>query len=690
MRKRVRSGGRESAPAATAVIREHSAMSTMLRFLFAAALLGAAAFALPATADSGSLEVQRGDGSHAAVASLDTKVDLAINGLVAEVRVTQRFRNDGEAWQQGEYLLPLPEGAAVHALTLRIGQRLIVGEVREKEAARSEFAAAVASGRKASLVEAHSANLFRTAIANVAPGESVEIEIGYWQQVDFRDGEFSLVFPLTYTPRYAPAQTDALPEPVSEPAPEPVSESKAAVVETTTAITPAAGARIGSPTIVIAATLDAGLPLARVESATHALAIRQNGQHYAIALADTVVAADRDFVLRWTPQPSATPTAALLRERSGDEQFALLMLLPPTQPAGAMPRELVLVIDTSGSMEGSSITQARAALDLALQHLTPVDRFNVIQFNSRTTALFDHAVPAAAKDVALAREWVASLHADGGTEMLPALNLALRDAAPTGYLRQIVFVTDGAVEQADALYTAIESQLGASRLFPVGIGSAPNAQFLRKAAELGRGSSVVIRDLNAVGESMQQLFAKLDRPALRDLHLELPVNAEVYPQRLPDLYHGEPLLLIARLAPNAVVGRGRIEGQLAGAPWSQALSLDLQGQAQGLGRLWAQRKIEALDDALRRGGDETALRSELVAVALRHHLVSRHTSLVAVDRTPQRPADAPLQEVKVDNEAPAGSVAFAQTATSSRLWLALGLLALLVAFLLREREGTMR
>jgi len=135
MRKRVRSGGRESAPAATAVIREHSAMSTMLRFLFAAALLGAAAFALPATADSGSLEVQRGDGSHAAVASLDTKVDLAINGLVAEVRVTQRFRNDGEAWQQGEYLLPLPEGAAVHALTLRIGQRLIVGEVREKEAA---------------------------------------------------------------------------------------------------------------------------------------------------------------------------------------------------------------------------------------------------------------------------------------------------------------------------------------------------------------------------------------------------------------------------------------------------------------------------------------------------------------------------------------------------------------------------
>ncbi|WP_257387298.1 marine proteobacterial sortase target protein [Tahibacter caeni] len=655
-------------------------MSFMLRSLFAAALLGLAAFALPAAADSGSLQVLRSDGSRTAVASLDTTVDIVIHGLVAEVRVKQRFRNVGSAWQQGEYLLPLPEGAAVHAMTLRLGQRLIVGEVREKEAARSEFAAAAAGGRKASLIEAHAANLFRTAIANVAPGESVDVEIGYWQQVDFRDGSFALVFPLTYTPRYAPAGGTGAAPAVEAPG----------TAETTVAIAPAPAARVGSPTVVINATLDAGLPLARVESPTHALALRRNGERYTVGLSDTVVAADRDFVLRWTPQPSATPTAALLRERSGDDQFALLMLVPPSRPAGPIPRELVLVIDTSGSMEGGSIMQARAALDLALQHLAPHDRFNVIQFASRTTALFDHAVPASAADVALAREWVASLRADGGTEMLPALNLALRDPAPAGYLRQIVFVTDGAVEQADALYTAIERGLGESRLFPVGIGSAPNAQFLRKAGELGRGSSVVIRDLNAVGESMQQLFAKLDHPALRDLHLDLPTAAEIYPQRLPDLYHGEPLLLIARLVPNTSGGRARIEGRLAGAPWSQTLSLDLQGQAQGLGRLWAQRKIEALEDALRRGGDDTALNGELVAVALRHHLVSRRTSLVAVDRTPQRPADMPLQDVTVDNEAPAGSVAFAQTATSSKLWFALGLVAMLLAGLLREREGAAR
>lgn len=652
-------------------------MFTTLRFLLAAALVAAATFAPPILADSGALRIVRADGSHGDVASLDTSVELAIHGFVAEVRVKQRFRNDGVAWQQGEYLLPLPEGAAVHALTLRIGERVVIGEIREKEAARSEFAQAVASGRKASLVEAHSANLFRTAIANVAPGEAVDVEIGYWQQVAFRDGEFALVFPLTFTPRYGAAPADAR-------------------VATATANRETAGvpivepARVGAPTVTINATLDAGLPLTRVESATHALAIRQDGERYVIRLADDVVAADRDFVLRWTPRASATPTAALLRERSGDAQYALMMVMPPTQAVAPMPRELILVIDTSGSMQGRSIEQARAALQVALRQLTARDRFNVIQFNSVTTPLFDQAVAATPADVALAQEWVASLHSTGGTEMLPALRLALAGGAPDGFLRQIVFVTDGAVDQADALYTEMEANLGASRLFPVGIGSAPNAQFLRKAAELGRGSATVIRDLAAVGEEMENLFTRLDRPALRDLQLSLPAQAEIYPQPLPDLYHGAPLIAIARLPAQSDGGKARLDGTFAGAAWSQSLAFDLDGRAQGLGRLWAQRKVEAIEDALRRGGDESALRTDLVAVALQHHLVSRYTSLVAVDKTPQRTPDQPLQQVDIDNAAPHGSVAFAQTATSSRLWLALGLLALLLAFALRGRDGAWR
>lgn len=640
-------------------------------------LLAALAWAAgQAGADTGSLQITQADGSLRAVASLETSVDLQIRGLIAEVQVKQRFRNEGAAWQEGNYLLPLPEGAAVHAMTLHIGSRVIVGEIREKEAARSEYNQAVAAGRKASLVEAQSANLFRTAIANVAPGESVEVDIRYSQQVDYRDGQFSLVFPMTYTPRYGAAAANG----IGAAAPAVAGEESAFV-----APAPAQPAvTVGAPTVTVTATLDAGLELAQVSSDTHAIQVKPQGRLRQIHLHDRVVAPDRDFVLRWAPPPSSAPTAALLREQRDGEQFALLMLLPPTLKAPVLPRELILVIDTSGSMSGDSIVQARAALDAALQRLTPQDRFNVIQFNSVTEALFPQAVDATASDIKLARDWVAGLQATGGTEMLPALQQALAGRPDSGHLRQIVFVTDGAVERGDALYALLRSQLADARLFPVGIGSAPNAYFLRRAAALGRGTATTIRDLHEVSTRMQQLFDKLDRPALRNLQLQLPVAYEAYPAQLPDLYAGEPLQIVFKIDAAAKSG-GRIElgGERAGQPWSQQLRFDLDGQAAGVGRLWAQRRIEALDDELHGGAYTPALQAEIVSTALKYSLVSPYTSLVAVDRTPQRSVADPLQTVNVANADPAGSLAFAQTATSARLWLALGLLCLLLAGLLR-------
>lgn len=647
-------------------------MFQRLAYLLCAGLLVASG---TTRADTGSLQITEADGSVRAVASLETSVDLQIRGLIAEVQVKQRFRNEGKAWQEGNYVLPLPEGAAVHAMTLHIGSRVIVGEIREKEAARSEYNQAVAAGRKASLVEAQSANLFRTAIANVAPGEAVEVDIRYSQQVDYRDGQFSLVFPMTYTPRYGVAAADGIAAAASAA---PGEEHAAAVAPAIPAVT------VGAPTVAITATLDAGLALAQVSSETHAIDVKPQGQRRQIQLRERVVAPDRDFALRWAPPPSAAPTAALLREQRDGEQFALLMLLPPTLQAPVLPRELILVIDTSGSMSGDSIVQARAALDAALQRLRPEDRFNVIQFNSVTEALFPQAVAATPADVQLARDWVAALQATGGTEMLPALQQALAGKTSSGHLRQIVFVTDGAVEHGDALYALLRQQLADARLFPVGIGSAPNAYFLRRAAALGRGTATTIRDLHSVSTRMQQLFDKLDRPALRNLQLELPVAYEAYPAQLPDLYSGEPLQVVLKLDAAAKSGGMlKLGGERAGQPWSQQLPFDLDGQASGVGRLWAQRRIEALDDELHGGAYAPTLQPEIVATALKYSLVSPYTSLVAVDRTPQRSVADPLQQVDVANADPAGSLAFAQTATSSRLWLALGLICLMLVGLLR-------
>ncbi|MEO8672247.1 MAG: marine proteobacterial sortase target protein [Tahibacter sp.] len=644
-----------------------------LRTVFAIAALLLGFIAAAHATGSGEIDVSGNDGVHRSVASFSTQVNFEVHGLVAEVQVHQRFRNDGAAWLEGQYLLPLPERAAVHGLRLHVGERVIVGEIREKEQARSEFAQAVASGQKASLVEAQSANLFRTAIANVAPGEVVEVDIEYWQQVQYRNGEFSLSFPLTYTPRYEIGEPAAA---GFRSASEPPADAAATLASPTAA-----------PEVAISVELDAGLPLTRVESPTHAIDIREDGDRRHIRLQQNRAPSDRDFVLNWTPRTLAAPAAAVFTERLGDETFALLMLVPPSQPTSTLPRELILVIDTSGSMEGASMVQARAALDIALSHLSPRDRFNVIEFNSTMNVLFDSAVAATAGDVQLAREWVAQLKANGGTEMRPALLRAMQGSAPEGYVRQIVFATDGAVENADELYAAIETNLANSRLFPVGIGSAPNAHFLSKAAQMGRGSETVIRDLNDVGERMQALIEKLDRPALRDLQLTWPGTAEVYPQRVPDLYHGEPLIVVARTS--SVSGTVQAQGWLSNDAWTKRLDLDLRGSARGISHLWARNKIDAIDDALMRGGDEPGLRQQMLDVALKFHLVSRYTSLVAIDKTPQRPPGSALQSTQIANATPDGSVNFAQTATDAPLKILLGLLALLTVLALgRTRANT--
>jgi Ca-activated chloride channel family protein len=213
---------------------------------------------------------------------------------------------------------------------------------------------------------------------------------------------------------------------------------------------------------------------------------------------------DHDFELLWRPVPSVAPRAMVFREMIADQPHYLLMVMPPdvaSEVPLSMPRELIFVVDTSGSMHGTSIAQAKKALSQALDGLSANDRFNIIEFNSITRALFHQSVAADAVNIAHARNFVQRLEANGGTEMRPALRLALDSARSESYLRQIVFITDGSVGNEEELYTMIESRLGSARLFTVGIGSAPNSWFMRKAAELGRGTFVVMRAGDGQGES---------------------------------------------------------------------------------------------------------------------------------------------------------------------------------------------
>lgn len=621
----------------------------------------------------------RGADGYEPAPKISTEVAVEVTGIIARTRVTQVFHNPGSDSVEGVYVFPLPEKAAVDRLWLRIGERVIEGRVQEKAEARRTYEKARGEGRKAALIEQQRPNLFTNSVAHIGADERIEIRIEYQQALAYENGEYRLRFPLATTPRYVP-MADPMPgEPKALEAYEPPA-LRHAVYE-------APGRTFTNPVDIVVA-IDAGVSLGSVSSSYHDAVVEKSGaSHATVFLARDQEEADRDFELTWKPVPAAAPRAALFTHRRGDADYALLMVVPP-QPTAAeavefqrMPRETLLVVDTSGSMQGASMEQARLALVQALGTLREDDRFNVIEFNSRARAMWPDSLAATPTNLEHARRWVRSLKADGGTEMAAALRLALDGRDTPGFLRQVVFITDGAVGNEEALFRLIADRLGGSRLFTVGIGSAPNAHFMTRAALFGRGTFTQVGDVREVQEKMTRLFAKIEAPVLRDVSIRWPdgTPVETFPARVPDLYLGEPVVVAA--AARAPLGTVVVSGMRGNQPWSVALTPSADAAPASVGALWARWKIASLMDEITRGADPAQVRPAVVKVALEHHLVSSYTSLVAVDVTPTAAAAQP-RSAMVAASLPAGFAAgmnLPQTDTSATLQLLLGLLALAAA-----------
>ncbi len=667
---------------------------------------------------------------------LSTDVKIDITGMIARTKVTQRFHNPSQDWVNGIYAFPLPENAAVDHLDMRIGERRIKGKIMPKAQAKAHFEQAKTQGRKASLIEQHRPNLFTNTIANIGPNESISITIEYQQVVGFDEQTFRLRFPMTITPRYSP--NDA------------TDKSTVATVNTQgwgqsvtamsqqikTADEPANPVRISVE-------LDSGFALTAddIISEHHPINISQQGERnggYHIELAQEHIA-NHDFALTWQPAPGDAPSAAHFSETQGKYRYGLVMLTPPVQDAshstdGAVakqmtPREVVFLLDTSGSMAGESIVQAKRAVDFALTQLRLEDNVNIIQFNDSPQALWKRAMPATAKHIQRARNWVASLHADGGTEMAPALTLALNkpslhrddsDSLGSHKLRQVVFITDGSVSNEDALMSLIENKLADSRLFTIGIGSAPNSYFMTQAAEAGRGTFTYIGDIQQVQHKMTALFKKLTRPVMQDIHIEFARETEFYPSVIPDLYAAQPLVIQYRVPvshlengmqvqqpDNALKVTGWQSARAASSkPWSIRMPLSPTAKRAGLGVAWAREKIAQLSHTLRRerNSDMRPMmrkkwQDSITNIALEHHIVSQFTSLIAVDEKPPTPQDVKPEhenskDTPINHNAPAG-LAMAglqmvgqlpQTATNTPLHITLGLLLLGIALCARQKR----
>lgn len=619
-----------------------------------------------------------------------TRVRFDVTGVIARATVTQRFRNPRNAWIEGVYVFPLPESAAVDHMRMRAGDRVIEGQIREKEKARQEFQQAAAEGKRTTLVEQQRSNLFTSRVANLGPFEELEVEIEYQQTLEVAEGRVGIRFPLAITPRYTPAIDAGVMRLVS------ASSSPAGDLVQPPFLSPAVK---GNP-VSIELNLNAGFEVASVTSDTHPLEVEtKSAREFRARLRDEVVPADRDFEVSWKALPGVMPQSSIATEKGPDGTYALVTLFPPAGGAVwsvRIPREVTFVIDTSGSMAGASMEQAKNALALAIKRLDASDSFNVIEFNSVTSALFPHPVPASPEHRDRAVRFALGLEANGGTEMLPALVAALSShgtEAEETSVKQVIFLTDGAVSNEDQLFAVIKSKLGRARLFTVGIGSAPNSHFMTKAAEFGRGTFTYISDVNAVEKQMTELYAKIESPVLSDIHIAFDGvgadKAEVWPARVPDLYLGEPVVVGARFdeTPAAIRVTGRRDGQ----PFETLVPMEQASSGRGINVLWARRKIQSLLDGLHSGDDPEVVRTQVVSLGLTHHLVTKHTSLVAVDVTPVRPLEEPMESATVPVNAPHGSAGgtLPRAATAATLFLLEGLAASIAAvalFVLARRS----
>ncbi len=588
--------------------------------------------------ESGQLLMRSGNKLSSAIL-LSTDIKIAVAGSSSRTIVSQRFINVSETWAEGVYVFPIGENAAVDTLKLRIGEKFIEGIIKEKFEAKVIYEEAKAEGKKASLIEQQKPNLFTNNIANIGPGEVVVVQIEFQSKLISKDGTWELRVPLVSAPRY---DISVIEEKIEFGSSGFSNKSINADYNENIDVKILDEKELFNP-VEILIDLNTGFDLNSVKSAFHKVNIdKLSNGHHKISLPGPI-SSDRDFVLRWTAKDKDTQTS-LFKETQGNQDHLLLTLNPPlTNKNKYSPnREIIFIQDISGSMGGEPLRQSKIGLEMAIKRLKPSDKFNIVLFNDRYSSYAENPVLATAKERDKAIRYVRRLNSYGGTEMYPALKYALKNfKSEKSVLKQLIFLTDGAVTQESKLFSLINRELQTARLFTIGIGSAPNSFFMSRAAELGRGSHIYIGDMDEISNRMTDLFGKIENPVITDLELILPkgFEAEVYPNPLPDLYAGDPLSIAIR-GKNAS-GIAKVIGKIGNQKWVARVTLDQGSDQIGIAKLWAREKISNLERnriSLSPNASQKAhIDSELLQTALNYGLVSRLTSMVAVDITPSRP-----------------------------------------------------
>lgn len=559
-----------------------------------------------------------------------TEVEATIAGVIADVRVTQVYRNEGTVPVEARYVFPASTRAAVYALRLRVGERAVDAQIREKQQARREFDQAKREGRSASLLEQKRPNVMQMAIANVLPGDEIAVDLRYTETIVPTEGTYRFVFPTVVGPRYnggASADGGA-------------SESQEA--EGWVAQPTLRQGRQGNATFALNATLRSPLPIAAIASPSHALQVTGAGnREVRIVLPADAAHADRDVVIDYTLAGRAIDAGLLVRE-GADANYFLLLAQPPArvQAAEVVPREYVFIVDVSGSMHGFPLATAKALLRELIGRLRPTDTFNVVPFAGGHSVLHRASVPASSDNVARAIRFLDGQNGSGGTELLPALRTALAMPADEGRARTFVVVTDGYVTIEKEAFELVRANLGKANLFAFGIGSSVNRFLIEGLARAGRGEPFFVLNAQQAEAEVARLRAMIEQPVLTRIRLKFDgFDAyDVDPPQVPDLFAQRPIVVAGKFRGSAA-GRIEIEGLAAGG--AVRLPIDVQQAAvrdetPALRYLWARGRIAELGDFNRLGRDDEALR-EITRLGLAHNLLTDTTSFIAVDHVVRNP-----------------------------------------------------
>jgi len=556
-------------------------------------------------------------------------VRASIAGSIATVLVEQRFHNPFDRTIEAEYVFPLPDDAAVSDFVMVIGERRIRGVIREREEAEQIYREALRQGYRASLLTEERSNVFTQRVANIEPGERIDVQLTYFNRLPFTDGAYEFAFPMAVGPRYNPAGSSDGIGAVSR-------EQLGTSGQSTEVPYLRPGERSGHD-VSMTVDLNAGVALDAVTSTTHAVDVEWDGREKAtVRLTSRAAIPDRDFILRYEIAGSGVASALFTHEDETGRYFSL-ELHPPGRLEGLdrSPRELIFVIDTSGSMSGVPLDIAKRAVASVLNRMTPDDTFQIIRFSNDTSSFGRSPVPATEQNVRKGLTYVDRLESGGGTEMLRGIRAALGFPHEPERLRLITFLTDGFIGNEADILAEIQRGLGSSRIFSFGIGSSPNRFLMDRMAFLGRGAVAYVgEDREQADEVVNSFFERIAHPALAEIEIDwqgMEVE-EVYPARVPDLFPGRPVLLTGRYQgalPSAIRLSGRAEGReiLVDVP------IDGQSTAEhpALRNLWARRKISelAMQSLLTSDGD--MIPGAIKDVALDHGLMSAYTAFVAVD-----------------------------------------------------------